>query len=305
VIAQKHFAAGLPTSYPGIGTEEEKRAPGITKNRPVSYWTQERLPTMTTKVGFQENLDYNIPDIQATFKPNSNLKDQTNYGLGSLSSRDQYSKNLENSNFSQNSSQETPCVVNEITIGTGPIGAIVPLTGQRSETYMSQDNNIKSKSDCNSEPIGNPHRSSYGNGNILSNWYVNETNRGTVAPQNLMQLNLTQERNGFTTHWLAEDSPNTTMKETTEFSFVGNVNGRTKDGTTFWTYDDISKTTMKETTEYAFTGNVNRSNDGYTTHWNFSDEPSTTMKETTTFAYSGNVLGQNAETNRFMFMGKV
>jgi hypothetical protein len=61
---------------------------------------------------------------------------------------------------------------------------------------MSQDNNIKSRSDCNSEPLGNPHRSSFGNGNILSNWYVNETNRGTVAPENLLQLNLaSRQRN--------------------------------------------------------------------------------------------------------------
>jgi hypothetical protein len=288
VIYGKFNSAELPTSYPGIGSSLDKTAPGITKNKPNSYWDQIRYPTMTTKVAFQENLDYIRPDYQADFKPKSALRDQTSFGLGNVSYK--------------RSNEEVACVNEEVNIGQGPLGSKISQMPTRSETFMSMDNNIRSKTDCNSMPIGNPQRSDQGFSNVLSNWYVNETDRGTVNPQNVMQLNLTRERNGFTNSYRFEDLPKTTSKESTEYTYIGNAS-RENDGTKFWTYTDEFKTTNKETTDYAYIGNASRENDG-TKFWSYEDLPKTTSKESTEYSYASNPAKMGfAETNRSLFTG--
>jgi hypothetical protein len=291
VITGKYFSTGLPTSYPGVGVSGDKEAPGVVKNRPNSFWDQTRLPTMTTKVAFQNNLDYNIPDYTADFKPNNAQRDQQSYGLGNLQYKENKKENKEG----------IVCVDEEVSVGQGPLGAHIPQSGTRSETWMSMDNNIRSKADCNSQPIGNPQRSAFGHGNIVANWYVNETDRGTVNPQNVMQLNLnTQVKNG--TFWTAEDEARTTNKETTEFSYAGNTS-RPRDGATSYTYVDEPKTRTAETTIYSYAGNTSRPRDG-ATFYTYVDEPRTTTKDTTSFSYSANpTIPGFADTNRSMFTG--
>lgn len=197
------------------------------------------------------------------------------------------------------------CVNEEVTIGQGPLAAHVPLMGQRSETYMSQDNNVRSRSDCNSWPIGGgaaPNRGAFGQGNILSNWYVNETDRGTVNPQNVMQLNLNAHKVG--SFWTATDEPRTTNKETATFSYQGNAN-REGDGYTFYTYVDEPKTRTSETTMFSYASNPSRER-AAAKFWTYLDEPGTTTKETSTFSYIGVANRQGlADTSRFMFMGNV
>jgi len=197
------------------------------------------------------------------------------------------------------------CVNEEVTIGQGPLAAHVPLMGQRSETYMSQDNNIRSRTDCNSWPIGGgaaPNRGAFGQGNILSNWYVNETDRGTVNPQNVMQLNLNAHKLG--SFWTYTDEPGTTTKETTSYSYHGNAQ-RSKDGYTFWTAVDEPKTTTKSTTEYSYASNPSRER-AAAKFWTYTDEPGTTTKETTSYSYVGTAgIPGFADTSRFMFMGNV
>ncbi len=311
VITGKFYSAGLPESYPGIGVSDDKTAPGITKNKPNSFWDQSRYPTMTTKVGFQMNLDYNIPQYEADFKPNNATRDQISYGLGNLEyKKAQSSFNEQFGNVSglgdprsNPNNHLVACVNEETTIGTGPLGAQIPQTGQRSETYMSQDNNIKSRSDCNSLPIGNPERAAFGHGNIVSNWYVNETDRGTVNPQNVMQLNLFAEKQG-SAFYTYDDTAKTTTKETLEYSYHGNAE-RSADGYTFYTYGDEPKSTTKETTSYAYSGNTSRPRDG-STFYTYVDEPVTTTKETTQFSYTGTAgIPGFADTSRFQFMGNV
>lgn len=293
VITGKFFSAGLPESYPGIGVGGEKTAPGISKNKPNSFWDQTRYPTMTTKAAFQGNLDYNIPQYEVDFKPNNAARDQISYGLGNMEYKNNQNK------YNQN--RDSVCVNEEATIGTGPLGAQIPQTGQRGETYMSQDNNIRSRSDCNSQPIGNPERAAFGHGNIMANWYVNETDRGTVNPQNVMQLNLMAEKQG-SAFWTATDTARTTTKETTDYAYSGNAQ-RSKDGYTFYTYTDEPKSTTKETSSYSYTGNTSRPRDG-ATFYTYVDEMPTTTKETTTFSYTGTAgIPGFAESNRFMFMG--
>jgi len=277
VVTGKYFSTGLPTSYPGIGVSHQE-APGVVKNRPESFWEQSRLPTMTTKVGFQTNLDYIKSEYQVDLKPKNPTRDQTSYGLGNLRSN---------------------CVNEEVTVGQGPLKAMISQTPARSETFMSFDNNIRSIQDCNSQPIGNPQRASQGFSNVLTNWYVNETDRGTVNPQTILQVGINPQNKG-STFYTYEDVPNTTMKETTQYAYSGNA-AREDLGTNFWNSIDVPNTTMKETTQYAYAGNAARQDLG-TTFWSSIDVPNTTTKETTQFAYAGNPQQAGlVETNRFMF----
>ena len=82
------------------------------------------------------------------------------------------------------------CVQFDPTVGVGALSVKVPHLGTRSPTWMSMDNNIRSKQDCNSVPIINVQRESQGSGNLLENWYVNQTDRGELHPSQVEQVNL-------------------------------------------------------------------------------------------------------------------
>jgi hypothetical protein len=168
---------------------------------------------------------------------------------------------------------------------------------------MSMDGNIRSRSDCNSQPTGAPNRASYGQGNIVSNWYVNETDRGTVNPSSIMQLNLSSTGQG-SSFYTYIDLPKTRTIETTEFSYVGNTSRPDQKTTNSWKFVDDQKTTSRETTQYAYVGNVARPDQKQTNFWTYDDENRTTNKETVNFAYASNPAGAiAAETNRSMFTG--
>ena len=209
-------------------------------------------------------------------------------------------KNVENFSNTESSNKPPPipqatmaggdfCVSYEATVGVGPVGTAVPLEQSRNPTWMSTDNNIRSKSDCNSTPWGNPGLPEK-MGIPLNNWYVNETDRGEINPQMVEQVNLKPVNPQWNnTSYL--DYQKTTTKETTEYSYAGNAQ-RQDDGTTFYTYKDAPKVTTKETTEFAYAGNTERQNDG-TTFYTYKDAPKVTTKETTEFAYSGNPTRDN------------
>lgn len=300
VIAGKFNSAGLPTSYPGIGTSADSEAPGITKNRPNSFWDQARYPTMSNKGPLQTNFDYNRADYEVDFKPKSAMRDQTSFGLGNI----EYKKMRENfdGGIGGNDNGEIPCVNEEVSVGQGPLRSLISQTPSRGDTYMSMENNVRSKSDYNILPTGNPERSSHGFSNLMTNWYVNETDRGTVNPQNIMQLNLTRERNGMTNSYRYEDLPKITAAETLQYSYHGNAS-RGQDGEKFWTFEDLPKTSTKDTLQYSYQGNVSREGDGRKM-WTFEDEPKSTTKESTEYTYAPNpAIGSLAVTNRALFTG--
>ena len=187
------------------------------------------------------------------------------------------------------------CVAFDPTVGVGGLGSNVPQTSVRDPVWMNLDNNIRSKTDCNSQPIINVGAHIPQTGNLVSNWYVNETGRGEVNPANVEQLNL--KGNEVWNNLSFKDYQKTTTKETTEFAYAGNAQ-RENDGTEFWTYDDGLKTTTKETTEFAYAGNAQRENDG-TEFWTYDDGLKTTTKETTEFAYAGNVARGDLATKSY------
>jgi len=77
-----------PTSYPGVGLGGSLNGgddvPGVVKNRPDSFYSQIRRPTMTAKIGIIENEKLSRPDYTSSFKPGNAKRAQTNYGFGSL-----------------------------------------------------------------------------------------------------------------------------------------------------------------------------------------------------------------------------
>jgi hypothetical protein len=183
----------------------------------------------------------------------------------------------------------------DTSVGVGPIGLRVPLGDARSPTWMSLDNNIRSKADCNSLPILGPNRQDLGSGNLLENWYVNETDRGSIHPSQVLQSNLKGQ--DLWNNLSFVDPQKVTTKETTEYAYAGNAT-REDLGSTFWTYADGLKVTNKETTEYAYAGNATREDLG-SKFWTYADDLKVTTKETTEYAYAGNPQRSGAlETQR-------
>jgi len=190
------------------------------------------------------------------------------------------------------------CVSFDPTVGVGSLGAHVPQTFVRADTWMNLDNNIKSKQDCNSFPIANVASHVPQDGNLSSNWYVNETGRGEINPTSIEQTNLKGQEVWNNLSFL--DTQKVTTKETNNFSYAGNV--ARAEGTEFWTYKDKLRTTTKETNNFAYAGNVARPEG--TEFWTYKDKLRTTTKETNNFAYAGNVaIGGLAKTSYNQYTG--
>jgi hypothetical protein len=273
------LTAGLPTAYPGVGGTQNKSAPGVPKYRPPRDWSQARRPTMTTKVGFVNGEAMLRADYQVDNRPKNPQREQISWGYGQAVPKT--SQNSPSNAALKDSNKESYCVDVPMTIGIAPARPMG--LNNRSPTYMSQDNNIRSKSDCNSVPLNGPSPAVKKTGPMISNYYVNETDRGSVNPQNVEQLNL--KGPNIISSYNYDDTPKTTMKETTEYSYAGDAS-RPSQGSTFYTYDDAPKTTMKETNEYSYAGDASRPSQG-SKFYTYDDAPKTTMKETNEYSYAG------------------
>ncbi len=198
------------------------------------------------------------------------------------------------------SSITTYCVNYDPTVGVGVLKSSVPLSVQRSSTWMSLDNNVRSKQDCNSFPLTNVASTIPVVGNILNNWYVNQTGRGEVGPQNKEQVNIKGQAKWNNLSFL--DEQKVTTSETTLFSYSGNSQ-REQDGTEFWTYKDQPKVTTSETTLFSYSGSAQRAQDG-TEFWTYKDQPKVTTKQTTEFSYTGSATAKDQQlTSRAQFTG--
>jgi hypothetical protein len=195
-----------------------------------------------------------------------------------------------------------PCVNYEDVIGIFPGSTTGGMFPARSPTWMSLDNNIRSTADCNSTPILGPAAIIPKTGAIISNYYVNETDRGSVAANNVSQLNANRQDLGQTFITWA-DPMKTTVKETAMYAYASNPN-REGQGSTFVTWTDPLKTKMAETTQFAYSGNAQRQDIGQK-FVTWADEQRTTTKETSHFAYTGGLAPvlQTGEVSRFQFTG--
>lgn len=191
--------------------------------------------------------------------------------------------------------------VDQATPGTGPIAPVIDIQlSPRSDTYLTIDNNIRTKVDNSFVPIINAQLES--SQQYVNDKYVNFTGREQIYPTVVQQINL-KGHDEF--HNLSIKDPRVTTKETTLYSASGNAE-RQHDGYTTYTYVDKPKTTTNETTLYSASGNAERQHDGYTSY-TYVDKPKTTTNETTLYSYAGDVNGTGYsfnQQNRVQFTGE-
>lgn len=276
VNAGKMFSAGLPTAYPGAGVDSNgKTTVGVPKNKPESYYTQTRRPTMASFAGGLPEQEMMRADWNVDKKPSNSAREQTSYGYGTL-------KKLGGNEEFSNLAPEGYCVDLSGTVGIMPAKSNVAMLTPRDPTYMSQDNNIRSVSDCNSVPMGAPAREGK-MGPEITNFYVNETDRGNISPTVVEQIALKGQDKGTFITWV--DEAKVTNKETTSFSYAGDVSNE-KMGQLINTWDDLPKTRTIETTLFSYSGDPNRQSQGNLIN-TWDDLPKTRTIETTEFSYSG------------------
>ena len=183
--------------------------------------------------------------------------------------------------------------------GSGPVStATVIAPDMRDKTYLSMDNNIRSKVDNNNVPKINLHRQDAQQ--YINNKHVNFTGREQISPTVVEQTGL---KGNNTWNNLSIKDAKTTTNETTNFSYAGNAEREDMAGN-WWRYSDAPKTTTNETTNFSYAGNAERE-DFAGNWWRYSDAPKTTTNETTNFSYSGDVapVTSHIQTNRQNFTG--
>lgn len=190
--------------------------------------------------------------------------------------------------------------LDQATPGTGPIGpAIDQQLSPRSDTYLTIDNNIRTKVDNNFVPIINAQNES--SQQYVNDKYVNFTGREQIMPTVVEQTNL-KGHDEF--HNLSIDNARVTTNQTTNYSYSGNAQ-REHDGSNWWRYADDPKVTTNQTTNYSYSGNAQREHDG-TNWWRYEDAPKVTTNQTTNYSYAGDAYGgttSHNQSNRVQFTG--
>ena len=183
--------------------------------------------------------------------------------------------------------------------GSGPIATATSIAPDvRGDTYMSMDNNIRSKMDNNFIPTINAQNES--SQQYVNDKYVNFTGREQISPTVVEQVGL---KGDIVWENLSINDAKTTTNETTNFSYSGNAE-REEIGSNWWRYSDAPKTTTNETTNFSYSGNAEREESG-SNWWRYSDAPKTTTNETTLYSYSGDAAPVSSfnPTNRDEFDG--
>jgi len=311
----KYFSTGLPTSSPGPGGSLNKGPVGVVKNLPPKFFSQARYPTMSNKIGIVADYEMSRPDYEVTKKPKNAARDQTSYGYGNLLNVNGTANNangvsslrsLNNGLAMQTSvnrglalvdSSGGPCITYEMPIGISPATTRGSLTSTRDPIFMSQDNNIRSVSDCNSIPLGNPSLPTAGSGPILTNYYVNQTDRGSINPSTILQTGLNGQKVYEKVNFL--DEQRTTNKDTLIRANVGSAPNLPSAGSNFYRYDDVFRTTTRDTTNRNNTGSGPSIQSAGTNWWRYNDNPNTTKKETTVRANTGVGPSRGSDGTKF------
>jgi hypothetical protein len=190
--------------------------------------------------------------------------------------------------------------LDQATPGTGPIGPAIDLRlSPRSETYLTLDHNIRTKTDNGFLPIINAQDES--SQQYVNDKHVNFTGREQIMPTIVEQTNL---RGHDEFHNLSIDDARVTTNQTTLYSYSGNAQ-REHDGSNWWRYEDNPRVTTNQTTNFSYSGNAQREHDG-NNWWRYEDDPRVTTNQTTLYSYAGNVNGNSTshnQVNRTQFTG--
>lgn len=296
INAGKWLASNKPTS---------QFIHGVSTNRPKTYITQARRPTMRSKFVTNANdpsssrvTDYNL---LATKGRQTRSETEVAAGYG------QFEKNQING-------------PNCISYSQAPVGKImtahIPAPSQEraslsnirptlSKAAAGYDSSKGGYWECKDASQGEERWDLLGapkgminNSETRDGVYVNYTDRGNLNPY-VINVSGTVSGGGKWNPNSYQDEQRVTRKETTAFSYLGNTKGSTNNFQQ--TFDDLPKVTMKETNQFAYQGNLgsripNKIQD-------LPDQPKVTRKETTDFAHIGNLAGKVNSMNRSTIMG--
>lgn len=295
---------------------------GVKKNRPDVQITQARRPTQQGKFATNApsadsaGITSYIPSVMKGKQSRSDTEQAA--GFGQLNLGDSGSV-VKRENFQSGPGQGMPCV----DFSRAPVGMTmkshVPQGNQdRSsytnirETFRRGAAGYREKSgfwECRDRTQGQeewglimgPARGMVSMSENRDGKYVNYTDRGDVNPY-VINVTGTATGAGLWNPNSYQQPAKVTTKETTQFSYAGNVTGKEKNYINTWS--DTPKVTTKETTEYSHTGNIQNGKQGfYKNNWE-TDQPRVTRKETTQYAHAGNASqGGVAFMDRSMFTG--
>jgi hypothetical protein len=142
--------------------------------------------------------------------------------------------------------------LDQATPGAGPLAPTIDQRlSPRSETYLTLDHNIRTKTDNSFLPIINAQDES--SQQYVNDKYVNFTGREQIMPTVVEQTNL-KGHDEF--HNLSINDARVTTNQTTLYSYSGNAQ-REHDGSNWWRYEDAPRVTTNQTTLYSYSGDAN------------------------------------------------
>lgn len=282
---------------------------GVQSNKPSTYITQARRPTMQSKFYTQG--------------PSADSARLTDYNLSTSKGKQARSDTEISAGYGQ-IDQPTTGGNNCVSYGQAPIGKTmgsqVPMPTQDMGSFNTIRETFKRGSagyseqngfwECKDKQQGSerwdlwgPARGVIPNTETREGIYVNYTDRGTINPFIINATGTAQNKGGVWSPNSFQDQQKVTRKQTTNYSYTGNVKGAT-DNTTLNPFNEQNfRVTKKETTNFSHQGNPSGST-MKTYQYTYSDLPRTTRKETNQFSYQGNGAGSiPMDTNREMFTG--
>ncbi len=285
---------------------------GVQSNKPSTYITQARRPTMRSKF--------------YTEGPSADSARLTDYNLSTSKGKQARSDTEISAGYGQIDDPSTGGSGNNcVSYGQAPIGKVMGSLVPQQTQDMGSFNTIRetfkrgaagySEKDgfweCTDKQQGSerwdlwgPARGVIPNTETREGVYVNYTDRGTINPFIINATGTAQNKGGVWNPNSFQDQQKTTRKETTNYSYTGNVKGVT-DNTTLNPFNEQDlRVTKKQTNQFSYTGNVKGLTNNTTLNPFNEQDLRVTKKQTNQYAYQGNVAGSiPMDTNRQMFTG--
>ena len=299
---------------------------GVKKNRPDLQVTQARRPTQpgkfTTSAPSADSARVTsyIPSVMKGRQARSDTEQAAGYGQLNLEEYvyDGSGKLVKKETF-QSGDGKMPCV----DFSKAPVGMTMKSHVPQSSQDRTSYNNIRETFrrgaagyrekagfwECKDRTQGQeewglilgPAKGVVSMGETRDGKYVNYTDRGDVNPY-VINVTGTATGAGLWNPNSYQQEARVTKKETTQFSYAGNVIGQEKNYINTWS--DDPRVTKKETTQYSHVGNASQGKKGfYKNQWD-TDPVRVSKKETVQYSHAGNASqGGVAFMDRSMFTG--